>query len=199
MRLCTLSRYSWIRTLWNSGLLSSHTSIMCSKYGMASSLKPSIRKLSTLSLGRFSTSVRSSVKICSEKKAVKLQTDSVLQGCAGLHLQAVLRTHLQHPRRELKDDSQILSSCVWIIQTTTSNICLKRRFPPPQTVKQVRGAGASGPYPASGGTALFARGPSAESWPWWTDPGAPAELGTSQKHHSFLSDNCNLLRFDPIT
>lgn len=31
---------------------------------------------------------------------------------AGLHLQAVLRTDLQHPGGELKDDSQILGSCV---------------------------------------------------------------------------------------
>lgn len=28
------------------------------------------------------------------------------------HLQAVLRTDLQHPGRKLKDDSQILHSCV---------------------------------------------------------------------------------------
>lgn len=32
------------------------------------------------------------------------------------------------------------------------------------------------PYPIFGGTALFARGPSEESWPWWTGPAAPAEL-----------------------
>lgn len=35
---------------------------------------------------------------------------------------------------------------------------------------------AIGPYPVFGGTVLFARGPSVESWPWWTDPAAPAEL-----------------------
>lgn len=35
---------------------------MCSKYGMASSLKPSFRKFRTLSLGKVSTSIRSSVK-----------------------------------------------------------------------------------------------------------------------------------------
>lgn len=32
------------------------------------------------------------------------------------------------------------------------------------------------PYPVSGGTVLFAHGPSVESWPWWTGQAGPAEL-----------------------
>lgn len=43
------------------------------------------------------------------------------------------------------------------------------------------GADAITPYPVSGDTALFARGPSGGSWPLWTDPGAPAELCTFKK------------------
>lgn len=62
------------------------------------------------------------------------------------------------------------------------------------------------PYPIFGGTVLFARGPSVESWPWWTGPATPAELqegkpgeesreGSKSKCEIILSEvtKCHLL------
>lgn len=46
------------------------------------------------------------------------------------------------------------------------------------------GGVATGPHQVFGGTVLFARGPSAESWPWWTGPAAPAELQRKEKKKS---------------
>lgn len=43
------------------------------------------------------------------------------------------------------------------------------------------GGVATGPHQVFGGTVLFARGPSVESWPWWTGPAAPAELQRKEK------------------
>lgn len=147
---------------------------MCSKYGMASSLKPSVRKRSTLSLGKFSTSIRSSVKIWPEKTAVETEDSLRTKRWTGPHLQAVLGTDLQHPGAKLKDDSQVLRSCVW--STDKGDTPLSRPG----------GGGRDGvaPYPASADTAPFARGPSGESWPWWTDPGAPAELCTLHNNNT---------------
>lgn len=44
----------------------------------------------------------------------------------GLHLQAVLRTDLQHPGGELQDNAQILTSCVW---STDKADILSKAFP----------------------------------------------------------------------
>lgn len=93
---------------------------------------------------------------------------------AGLpHLQAVLRTDLQDPGRKLKDDSQVLSSCV--CSTDKCDLSTRRTENNWGFSAKAKRGGVT-PYPVSGDTALFARGPSGESWPSGTDPGAPAEL-----------------------
>ncbi len=67
---------------------------------------------------------------------------------------------------------------------------LKKRDDNFDTVSWNRQELAADPYQVFGDTALFARGPSVESWPWWTDPAAPAELTEGKPGEEVKGGKC---------